>query len=260
MTPPPQPRTAADILPADASRTRRPPHRAHARPDRGRSTPRWNTPPPPMVTTLFDQAEARDPQHQRRWIVLVDGANHQLDCLQREAQRRGVHIDIIVDFIHVLEYLWKAAEDLHPAHAGPRRLRPDHAARDLLEGHAPRVIADLRAHLRTRTEPDNTPRPGTRHRLPHRQTALPQLPHRADPGLADRHRRHRRLPAATWSKTASTSPAPAGACPAPKPSSSSAPSSPTATSSSTGVSTSTRTTNAPTPAATRTNSPWPHDR
>jgi hypothetical protein len=58
-----------------------------------------------MVTTLFDQAEKRDPTHGRRWIVLVDGANHQLECLEREAAGRGVDIDIIVDFVHVLEYL-----------------------------------------------------------------------------------------------------------------------------------------------------------
>jgi hypothetical protein len=51
-----------------------------------------------LVVALFDHAETRDPQHRRRWVVLVDGANHQLECLQQEAERRGVHIDI-VDFI-----------------------------------------------------------------------------------------------------------------------------------------------------------------
>lgn len=68
-----------------------------------------------MVTALFDQAEERDPERRRRWIVLVDGANHQLDCIGKEATARGVDIDVIVDFVHVLEYLWKTAEDLHPA-------------------------------------------------------------------------------------------------------------------------------------------------
>jgi len=68
----------------------------------------------PMVTALFDQAERRDPARQRRWIVLVDGANHQLDCIQREAAARGVHVDIIVDFVYVIEYLWKAAATSTP--------------------------------------------------------------------------------------------------------------------------------------------------
>ena len=72
-----------------------------------------------MVTMLFDQAEKRDPTHGRRWIVLVDGANHQLECLEREAAGRGVDIDIIVDFVHVLEYMWKAAEDMHPTPPSP---------------------------------------------------------------------------------------------------------------------------------------------
>ncbi|MEH1018004.1 ISKra4 family transposase, partial [Micromonospora sp. CPCC 206060] len=104
-----------------------------------------------MVTALFDHAEARDPRHERRWVVLVDGANHQLDCLQREAHHRSVHIDIIIDFIHVLEYLWKAAEDLHPSHQA-RAAFVHHTARDLLQGHAPRVITDLRAHLQRLTD------------------------------------------------------------------------------------------------------------
>jgi hypothetical protein len=36
------------------------------------------------------------PQHRRRWSVLVDGNNHQIDRIQAEAHARGVDIDIIV--------------------------------------------------------------------------------------------------------------------------------------------------------------------
>src|SRR5437868_1065204 len=68
----------------------------------------------PMVTRLFDRAEQRDPHHQRRWIVLVDGNNHQIDRIRSEAHTHGVKVDIIVDFVHVLQYLWDAAADLHP--------------------------------------------------------------------------------------------------------------------------------------------------
>jgi hypothetical protein len=145
----PAERTAADVLPATAAEreARRKGPRATAR----HVDASLEHSVAPMVTALFDQAERRDPDHRRRWIVLVDGANHQLDCLQREAAARGVHIDIIVDFVHVIEYLWKAAEDLHAAQ--PSRTAFVHsAARTLLEGHAPQVIADLRHHLRQRTE------------------------------------------------------------------------------------------------------------
>ena len=76
----PAPRTAADILPARRGRTRRAAERTRARRNRhmDASLEHFTA---PMVTALFDQAERRDPEHLRRWIVLVDGANHQLDCI-----------------------------------------------------------------------------------------------------------------------------------------------------------------------------------
>jgi hypothetical protein len=46
-------------------------------------------------------------------------ARHQLDLIRAEATRRGVHIHILVDFIHVLEYLCRAVwcfyQDADPA-------------------------------------------------------------------------------------------------------------------------------------------------
>jgi len=72
----------------------------------------------PMTKRLFDRAQQRDPQHLRRWIVLVDGNNHQIDRIRSEAHAHGVRINLIVDFIHVLEYIWDAAADLHPTQPG----------------------------------------------------------------------------------------------------------------------------------------------
>lgn len=148
----PTPRSSVDILPVNAAQrlARRPGPRTSNR----RVDASVQHSIAPMVTAMFDQAEARDPTRRRRWIVLVDGANHQLECITTEAARRGVTIDIIIDFIHVLEYLWKAAEDLHPTHTA-RATFVHTTARALLQGHAPRVIADLRAQLRART-PDQS--------------------------------------------------------------------------------------------------------
>jgi hypothetical protein len=69
--------------------------------------------PADMIAAAFDEAEARDPLHLRTWIVLVDGAEHQLDLVRAEASRRGVAIHVIIDIIHVLEYLWGAAWSFH---------------------------------------------------------------------------------------------------------------------------------------------------
>lgn len=104
----------------------------------------------PMTRRMFDRAQQRDPQHQRRWIVLVDGNNHQIDRIHAEAHAHRVKVDIILDLIHVLEYVWKAAEDLHPAQPA-RAAFVARTARDLLEGHAGRVILDLNDHHNTQT-------------------------------------------------------------------------------------------------------------
>jgi hypothetical protein len=65
--------------------------------------------PAEVIAAAFGQAQARDPARRRTWVVLVDGACHQLDLIRAEAARRGVTIGIVIDLIHVLEYLWKAA-------------------------------------------------------------------------------------------------------------------------------------------------------
>lgn len=62
-----------------------------------------------VVARVFDEAERRDPNHQRTWVALVDGNNHQIDRIHAEAKARNVRITIVVDLIHVIEYLWGAA-------------------------------------------------------------------------------------------------------------------------------------------------------
>lgn len=101
--------------------------------------------PAEVIAAAFDQAEARDPAHRRTWVVLVDGAEHQLGLIRAEAQRRGVTIHILIDLIHVLEYLWKAAWSQHAA--------GDPAAEDwvavkalaVLAGDSARAAADITA-------------------------------------------------------------------------------------------------------------------
>lgn len=61
-----------------------------------------------VIATAFDEAERRDPDHERPWVALVDGAKHQIDVIRSEARRRGAEVTVVVDFIHVLEYLWGA--------------------------------------------------------------------------------------------------------------------------------------------------------
>ena len=89
--------------------------------------------PAAMIAAMFDEAEARDPLHLRTWVVLVDGAEHQLDLIRAEAALRAVTIHVIIDIIHVLEYLWGAAWSLHAA--------GDPAAEDWVAAKALAVLA-----------------------------------------------------------------------------------------------------------------------
>jgi len=62
-----------------------------------------------VISDAFDEATRRDPERKRRWVALVDGANHQIARIRAEAKRRGVEIAIVVDLVHVVEYIWGAA-------------------------------------------------------------------------------------------------------------------------------------------------------
>ncbi|GAA5700584.1 hypothetical protein AQJ43_33075 [Streptomyces avermitilis] len=81
-----------------------------------------------VVAAVFDQAEHRDTGHRRCWDVLVDGARHQIDLLKAEALQRSVDVHIIVDLIHVLEYLWRAAWCLHDSISTAALEKAAHAA------------------------------------------------------------------------------------------------------------------------------------
>jgi hypothetical protein len=98
-----------------------------------------------VIGAVFDQAEQRDPTHRRTWVILVDGARHQLDLARAEAARRGVAVHILVDLIHVMEYLWKAAWCFH-ADGDPHAEAwvATHAI-SILSGHAAQTIAAIDA-------------------------------------------------------------------------------------------------------------------
>ncbi|MGH3196886.1 MAG: ISKra4 family transposase, partial [Streptosporangiaceae bacterium] len=89
--------------------------------------------PADMIAAASGEAGARDPLHLRTWVVLVDGAGHQLGLIRAEAARRGVTIHVICDIIHVLEYIWGAAWSLHAP--------GDPAAEDWVAARALAVLA-----------------------------------------------------------------------------------------------------------------------
>lgn len=67
-----------------------------------------------VIEQAFAEAHLRDPEQQRRWVVLVDGDKKQLRAVRKTARELGIEITIVLDVIHVLEYLWEAAYCFHP--------------------------------------------------------------------------------------------------------------------------------------------------
>lgn len=90
-----------------AERTPRP------RPEHKRVWASLEKSPAQVIEEEFQEAERRDPEHKKQWIAVVDGNEEQLRLLQTLARRHSVALTIVLDIIHVVEYLWKAAYVFH---------------------------------------------------------------------------------------------------------------------------------------------------
>jgi hypothetical protein len=137
----PAPRTIADILPED--------------PRPAASTPapvtsgKWlhasvTDDAAAVIAAGFAEADRRDPDHARTWIALVDGNSHQIDRIHAEAKARKTTVPIVMDFIHVLEYIWKAAWCFHPEGDPNAEQWVRAQARQVLAGRAAIVAAAIR--------------------------------------------------------------------------------------------------------------------
>jgi hypothetical protein len=105
---------------------------------------------------LFEEATRRDPDHARDWITLVDGDNHQIRLIQAGAAARGITgITILIDLVHVLEYLWKAAWAFHAPRDPAIETWTIAQALEILHGRAAGVIARI-AQLAAEHPPEKT--------------------------------------------------------------------------------------------------------
>jgi hypothetical protein len=104
---------------------------------------------PAVISSAFDEAERRDPGHHREWVVLIDGNNAQIEAVTAEAARCGVTITIVIDLIHVLEYLWKAAWSFFDKGEPAAEEWVAGQARKILHGKARQVTAGIRRRATT---------------------------------------------------------------------------------------------------------------
>jgi hypothetical protein len=96
------------------------------------------------IAALFGQAGRRDPARARTWIALAGGDNHQIGQIQDQAAARGVAVTILIDFVHVQEYLWKAAWCFHAPRDPAIEAWVTAQELDILHGRAAQVTARIR--------------------------------------------------------------------------------------------------------------------
>ena len=100
--------------------------------------------PAEVVAEAMLEAERHDPERVKRRVVLVDGAETQLDLVEAGAAAYGVDVTVSLDIIHVVEYVWKAAHVFHDEGSPELACWAWTRVRDILEGKAKRVAASMR--------------------------------------------------------------------------------------------------------------------
>ena len=100
--------------------------------------------PMEVIAEAMLEAERHDPERAKRWVVLVDGAETQLDLVEAGAAACDVDVTVILDIIHVVEYVWKAAHVFHREGSPELACWAWTRVRDILEGKAKRVASSMR--------------------------------------------------------------------------------------------------------------------
>jgi hypothetical protein len=100
-----------------------------------------------VIGAMFDEATRRDPDRKRTWIVLVDGNTHQIEAIRGHARARDRPVTILIDIVHVIEYLWKAGWCFYREGDPAIETWVAHQARDILAGHAHRVAGRIQRKI-----------------------------------------------------------------------------------------------------------------
>jgi len=148
---PPAPRTAGDILTA-LFPARPGKNEEEAKPEPGPKAQgktlfaSVRRPAAEVIADAFAEAHRRDPRHERPWIAVIDGNNHQIETVRKLAAQYGVQVTILIDLLHVTQYLWKAA--------GSFFYTGEPAARDWVREQTAKILEgrhrDVRAGIRRR--------------------------------------------------------------------------------------------------------------
>jgi hypothetical protein len=150
-------RQPESIIPASLSRLEAEPPRP--RPENKRVWASLEKTPAQIIEDLFQEAESRDPQRHKTWVALVDGNKPQIRLLRQMARRTRLDLTIIVDLIHVTEYLWAAGRAFHPEGTPELERWVQHRILNILRGNAGLVAGGMRRSATLRGLPSAERKP-----------------------------------------------------------------------------------------------------
>jgi hypothetical protein len=138
----PFPRTPEDIV--KELRPVRETGPARPRPEDKRVWASLEKPSREVIEEAMHEALHRDPCLLKTWVGLVDGNETQLNILDELSRKHGIQLTVVVDLIHVLEYLWTASFAFNPD--GSRQAEKWVAKRllKILRGKSSDVAAGIR--------------------------------------------------------------------------------------------------------------------
>lgn len=144
----PQVRTPEDIVAPPKDRP------APPRPENKRVWASVENPMEAVIADAFAEAARRDPDRQKHWVALVDGNEQQIRLLVKQAKAHGVLLTLVLDIIHVLERLWKAAFAFYDKGSKAAEEWVSERLLRLLKGESSQVAAGIRrsATLRNLTK------------------------------------------------------------------------------------------------------------
>ena len=100
--------------------------------------------PEQVISSAFDEALHREPSKQKRFCALVDGNKKQLSLMKKFAKKHNLNLTIVLDIIHVIEYLWKAAFVFYSNTDKQAEVWVTKRLQSILEGKSSSVAAGMR--------------------------------------------------------------------------------------------------------------------
>lgn len=145
----PWPRTAEEVVARLFREGPRPPDPAASRappPENKRVYASLLRPREEVIAEIAAEMERRDPDRRKTWVCLCDGDH----VLQRLLEERVPKARLVLDFIHAVEYLWRAVYVFHQPTTAEALEWVKTRALWLLKGRSPQVVKGLRQSITKR--------------------------------------------------------------------------------------------------------------